>query len=1051
MNHRSIILHLILFLVVAFFYSGMSYAQNSSLTFQHFTPENGLVQDRINCINQDKDGFIWIFSYSGISLYDGHSLKPFQYFVKDTNTFDNTEPNCVFRDHKNRMWIYSGYNIIMYDYSNGKIKSFNKEESYKKKLNKYDITALTEDENGNIWIGTRLGLFEYQEDKNEFTQFLHDTLDIKHQGYYRNRITDLLPDHHGNIWLGTLYGLYKFSLTTHQFIQPYKVDYNPNIRNDRIVSEEFDKKGNIWISIFDNGIKILDTSTNKVSIIDVKNSNGRINSNQIVKILCDDDGNMWIAHDTKGINIYFNKTKRFESFRHDESDAQSLIDDRINTLFKDKFGMIWIGTQTEGVDRVSRVQSKFNTLKYIAGKLNSPCENGILCACEDSKGNLWIGSQTGLMYFDRSMNIFTCYHHEDNNSNSLSDDNINAIAIYENRFLWIGTNNGLNVYDIVTKKWKHYFHDDKNINSISSEVISNICISKNGKIWFGTNNVISRYQPDGDYFENRTNNKNIGMLPRAFYTSIFEDSRNTMWIATSRSGVYNLDSTFKVIKKYRVDTTRLNNIPSNTVNNFAEDKEGNIWIATDVGIVKLNRNTQKFIVYTTADGLSSNKINQVRIMPDGIIWVATNAGLSEIFIDSKGKIIVKNFNSTDGLQSNLFYIGASLILKTGELFFGGSKGFNIFYPKDIVFNNFIPDVQISSFKIFDKEIGNLSQSITQKKIKLVYKQNFFSFDMAAISYDYPEKNKFAYQLEGFDKEMIYCGSQYHVSYTSVPPGIYTLHVIASNNDGIWNNEGLRMQIEITPPFWMTWWFRIITIGIIIVSFTMVVRFISTRKLRKQLAVIEQQREIENIRSRISRDIHDEIGSGLTRISVLGEMMKSDIGEKQGNVSSTINKIISSSREITGNLSEIVWTINPQYDNLQSILSYMRNYSNKFFEDSSITCKVDFSGNVPSIHVNPDIKRNLFLVLKESLNNIMKHSHAKNAFITFEINDKNFRFIIADDGAGIDESRKHEFGNGLRNIQTRMQSINASCHIKSETGKGTTITIEGTLKEKISKA
>ncbi len=1020
------------------------YSQRSTLSFQHLAPENGMAQDKINCINQDKDGFIWVSSYNGISKFDGHSMKKLRYNSKDSLKVEAIIPSCIFRDHKDRMWMGEGNTIFRYDFLNGEMKCYRDDSIFKKKIGKLDITAICEDVSGNIWIGTRKGLFQFIENKHELSEYLNDTTNNYLESYNKNRITDLLSDKHGNIWVGTLFGIYKFNIITHKFVQPYKMQFSADVYNDRINSVEFDKEGHLWISIFDYGIKVMDTATNKVSVINVNATKGQLNSNMIQKILCDDDGNIWLAHDTKGINIYHTKTKTYESYKHDESDIQSLVDDRISTLFKDKFGMIWIGTQTEGVDRVSRMQSNFNTYTQHPGKSNTPCENGILSACEDKVGNLWIGSQNGLMYYDRTKQTFTCFHHEENHSNSLSNDQIHAVAVDHNEMVWIGTNNGLNVYNPRTRKWKNYLPDKKIPSSISNEVINSICVRSNGEIWIGTNNLICRYQPKGDCFETRYNNENIKKISREFYMRIFEDSKHTMWVASSRGGVYNLDDSIKIFKRYSNDPKKPNCLPSNSVNDFAEDMDGNIWMATNWGIAKLNKETQTFNVYNTSDGLAINKINQLKIADDGKIWVATNAGLSELSFDDRGKPVVKNYNATDGLQSNLFYECASLKLHTGELLFGGSKGFNLFRPESIVFNKTIPEVEISSFSILDKEIDNLSQVLELKKLKLSHTQNFFSFDMAAISFDYPEKNQYAYQLEGFDKTMIQCGNRYHVSYTNIPPGIYTLHVIASNNDGVWNNEGLRLQIEITPPFWMTWYFRSIMIAVLLISLIIIVRFISTRKLRKQLAFIEQQREIENIRSRISRDIHDEIGSGLTRISVLGEMMKTDITNKKENVSTTINKIIASSREITGNLSEIVWTINPQYDNLQSLLSYMRNYINKCFEDSSIECTIIFPSKVSPIQIHPDIKRNIFLVLKESLNNIMKHSKAKNVAISFEINEKKFKLTIADDGIGFMENNKNEFGNGIKNIQTRMNDIKASCKIISTPGKGTTIFIEGSL-------
>ena len=1017
-------------------------AQTNTVFFQHFTSDQGLTQNGISCINQDEDGYLWFGTYNGINKFDGHTCKTISTFTRDSNKTFPLHPETFLKDNKGRMWVSNGREILRYDELTGKFIDITNNKIYQTKIGAFDITSLAEDESGNIWIGTRGGLIKFDETNNNFTKYNHDTVGNKSYVYSKNRITYLIPDKHGTIWVGTLSGLFKFSINTHEFISVFKTEDDPNSYKDHILTMTFDKKGSIWIAVDNYGIRVIDTTTNYITYLNTKTTNNQLNSNDIQDLLCDKNSNMWIAHNTKGINIYYPDSKRFESYFHDESDIQSLIDDRPSTLFLDKNGMVWIGTQNEGVDAVSTIPQKFNTYIQHPGNPNTLCENGITCCAEDKSGNLWMGSQRGVIYFDRKKNFFTCFHPSDNDNNSISNDHILAIEFDNQGFLWVGTLKGLNRYDPSTGKWKRYFFDKKETKSIPSDIVDGICELKNGELWMATNAGPCRYHPDGDWFESNTNSEIIRKFKPDYYINIFEDSRKTIWLSTSRSGIYHIDESFNILHYYYVSEKK-NSLPGNCVMDFDEDKNGNIWMATSEGLCKLDFKTQEFTTYTNANGLSSNYINQIIVDKQGTVWVGTSTGLSQLIFDSNGKVTIKNFDVSDGLQSNAFYTSSSLKLKSGELFFGGSKGFNLFQPENIKFNTLIPQIQISSFSVFDKEFDYLSQYNATKTIKLDYKQNFFSFDMAAMSFDHPEKNQYAYELEGFDKEMIYCGTRHHVSYTNVPPGVYTLHIIASNNDGVWNMDGLRVQIEITPPFWKTWWFRIVFVLILLIIFTLLIRYISTRKLKKKIAIIEQQRKIENIRSRISRDMHDEIGSGLTRISLLSELIKSNINDKEKETS-LLNKISKSSREIAGNLSEIIWTVNPEHDNLKSLLSYMRHFINMLFEDSNISYKINFPEEFDNISIHPDIKRNLFLVLKESLNNIFKHAKAKSVSITFVIKGKDYEFIIVDDGIGMENLNSNEFGNGLRNMRSRINSINASIDIISEKGKGTTISIKGKL-------
>jgi len=666
-SNHSFIVNILLCVFISSLCSNLSIAQNSSLTFQHLSFESGLTQDNINCINQDKDGYIWVSIYGGIKKFDGHTFKKLHYFSKDSIPVEYITPTCMFKDHLNRMWMGSGNSIYMYDSRTDSLISFGNEKAFRKVIGSVDITCINEDQSGKIWFGTRKGLYGYEEKNNEFICYLHDTLDVKLESYFKNRITTLLPDKKGNIWVGTLFGLYKFSATTHQFISVFNTVYTPDYFNDRVVAEAFDKKGNLWISSFELGIKVLDTATSEFTILNTKTTNGKLNSNQIQQLLCDEDGNMWIGHETKGINIYHPSTKQFDSFRHDESDPQTLIDDRISALFMDRFGMVWIGTQTEGIDRVSRIQSKFNSYTSHSGMSGTLSEKGITTACQDKNGNLWIGSQSGLMYFDRNRNTFKSFHHDDNNPNTISNDYIKGICVNNDGSIWIGTKKGLNVYNTFTDKWKHYFHNEKDSGSIPNETIDALLLLSNGEIWIGTDNTVCRYHAVGDYFENRNNSENIAKLGHEFYVNIFEDSRKNIWLATSRSGLYYVDTAFNVLHRYIADTAKQNGMESNIVCDFAEDKDGNIWMATSYGLHKLDIKTQKFTVYTAADGLSSSMITQIKIADDGKIWIASNGGLSEIYFDDKGKIICKNFNITDGIQSNLFYTSASFKLHSEDI------------------------------------------------------------------------------------------------------------------------------------------------------------------------------------------------------------------------------------------------------------------------------------------------------------------------------------------------------------------------------------------------
>ena len=390
----------------------------------------------------------------------------------------------------------------------------------------------------------------------------------------------------------------------------------------------------------------------------------------------------------------------------------------------------------------------------------------------------------------------------------------------------------------------------------------------------------------------------------------------------------------------------------------------------------------------------------------------------------------------DLLADNQFVGGCCLRSTSGEMYFGGEGGFVLFHPDSLGNNPNVPPIVITGFKKFDKPAA-LDSAISEKKtIDLFYKDNVFSFEFTALNFTKPEDNQYAYMLEGYDTSWNYCRGQQYARYVNVEPGAYTFRVKGSNNDGVWNEEGTSIAVIITPPFWKTWWFTTLFWMTIAGSIGGTVRYIEMRKLRRQIEQLEQERAMERERARISEDMHDEVGASLTEISILSELAK----KKPEEAGTHIQQISERASEVIDNVSEIVWAINPKNDSLDNVVAHMRRHAVKDLSLAHIACKFIAPDAVPSSPLTAGVRRNLFLVVKEALHNIVKHSRATEVSITVKCEEAGVQVLIADNGRGFVIDERLGAGNGLNNMNKRIADIGGKFKIESKPNGGTQVCV-----------
>lgn len=815
--------------IIQLFISILLYPQSTDIYFDQIFHNQGLSQSIVKCILQDKQGLMYFGTEDGLNIYDGYKFTILRNNPNDTNSISYNDITALFEDHDGIIWIgtfNSGLN--RYDPSTRKINRFVNDPANYNSLSNNIIYAITEDHQGNLWIGTDNGLCRMEKNKlsnasYKFTRYYHD---VNNKGSLAgNSIQSLLNDHSGKIWVGTSDGLNKINMTgaSPEFISIKAGNDKKNVTGHNLIRTIYeDKRRNIWVGT-DNGVVCLlnpgDKQTDPESITYQHNPRypNSISHNEIYAVNEDDSGIIWIGTNGGGLDLLDPKTGKFNHFRHDPFNASSLCYNEIRCIYKNSSGIMWIGTYGSGMSKVSRGGGQFYHYIFRPGDPACLSHSIVWSIYEDSDSVLWIGTHAGLDRLDRKNSKYTHYKNNPSDPHSLSANVIRVITADESGSLWIGTQGGgISIFNKQTARCRIFRHNPIDPGSLSSDQIRAIFRARDGTIWVGTygNGLDCFDQAKGNFIHFRNIPGNNESVSNDYIRSIFEDRAGNLWIGTEGGGLNKFDRKTGKFKSYIHDPRNVNSLSSNHIFSIHEDKDGYFWLGTwGGGLNKFDPVTEKFQRFDERNGLPSNSIYAVLEDNFGNLWLSTNAGLSKYDLKTG---TFTNYNVKDGLQDDEFNGGAYFKGKNGELYFGGINGFNSFHPDRIRSNHHIPPVIITSFSKLNKEVDFGYPVSEVKEIELSYKDYVFAFEFSALDYMAPAKNQYAYRMEGLDKNWNFVdASKRFANYTTLSPGEYVFMVKASNSDGIWNDKGVSVRLIITPPFWKTEWFTVLVILLLI--------------------------------------------------------------------------------------------------------------------------------------------------------------------------------------------------------------------------------------------
>jgi PAS domain S-box-containing protein len=834
------------------FNSYAGYCQTTNAFFERITTKDGLSQSTVNSIIQDKEGFMWFATFDGINRYDGYNFKIFRNITNDKNSISHNGSVYIYQDKSGYIWVVNNGNegLNRFDPKTEKFTRFKFAIDDSLSISSNEIYEVKEDRDGNLWATTKnaLNLLISKTENGKTT--------YKFRRYYypfeNNNNIKLYENKHGELLLISDY-IYYFDKKHSKFSNS-----NIFINNLGIVSVCEDKTGNLWIGTVESGIIKLEYNAAKKDYKKQTLDEINIAPHERNFVITDSKSNIWIAT-LHGLYQYNEKNHLMVHYSNDKNNLNSISDNALQSLYIDSFSVLWVGTFSQGLCKLDMNHKPF--FHYKADNKSGKSLSGNVISSIHSRNTkeLWVGLDLGgginrLIFDGAEIKQINRYLFNRYGQDSLNISNILSLVQRRNGDVWAGS-----AGSFITKLTPEKAETDrlaiKKIYKLERWTFSIFEDSK-GILWGGTwGNGLWKFDDKTEKFTflRHIPDDSTSICDEIIW-SLYEDTNGNLWIGGHGGGL----SILPVNEKYKTNPKFINykynedinsSLSNNTIHVIFQDHLENMWIGTNGGLNKAKtlsgnfKNIEKdkiiFNSYHIKDGLPSE--TTVGILEDnkGNLWLSTSKGISK-FNPKNG--LITNFDEKDGLQGNEFWHNSYFKDYSGKMYFGGNNGLNSFYPDSIKPNEILPKIVFNGLKIFNQpvDIGQqfngdiiLPQSINEtSKIVLSHANNAFTIEFAALHYVQPSKIGYAYKLDGFDNTWNYVGNKRDATYTNLNPGEYTFTVIASNNDNIWNNKGISIKILVLPPWWKTWWFKLIDIFIILTGFIVIILSI-IRKVKKQ--------------------------------------------------------------------------------------------------------------------------------------------------------------------------------------------------------------------------
>lgn len=800
--------------------------------FRKITPDDGLSAAWVANIFQDSRGFMWFGTRKGLDRYDGYSFATYRPKRGDSTSLADGYVEFVQEDRDSVLWVGTRRGLSRFDRAKDAFVNYSVGPGGGRPLQ-----SMLHDRSGKIWLGTDEGLYQFDKKTGKSTRFAGSAA----ANLVGTEIPVLHQDRRGRIWIGTSSaGLKELDPTTGA-VKTYIRDLDdPRSFPDRDIRGIVeDNAGILWVGTFQRGLVRVDPSSGAIQQFEHDPANPRsIAINTVQCLASAGSRGIWVGLENGGLDLFDPATGIFHHNKFDPNDPTGLNSNSIWSLHEDRSGTIWVGTFSGGVNIAKRNSEAIRTYRAVPGDESSLSFNSVLGFTQDSAGAVWVGTDGGgLNRFDPVSGRFSRYTMKNSGLNS---DAVLAVAAEPSGAIWLGTwAGGVSRFDPSSRSFTSYTTKNSNI---PSDNIFSVHIDRAGRLWAGS------WQHGLLAFDRTSKSWSAYSYPlaqgeRASEIWMIHELRDgRLALATLSAGLQLFDPNSRTMTSFRADAKQANSLIHDEVRALYESEPGVLWIGTGGGLDRLEIATKKFTHYSETDGLPSSIISGIGRGDDGQLWLSSDQGIMRW--DPKTKTGAP-YTVADGLQGRDFNARSYMLGRAGVLYFGGNSGMSVIRPSAIARNTQKPPVVLTGFQLFNKSVAiggpdsPLQSHISQTgELRLSHKQSVFTFEFAALDYTAPAKNQYAYKLEGFDEAWNEVGNKRSAVYTNLAPGKYTFRVKGSNNDGLWNEQGASLKLVITPPFWKTWWFRLMVIAAVGGAINWFVRNAQAR--RRNLETINAQ-------------------------------------------------------------------------------------------------------------------------------------------------------------------------------------------------------------------